>query len=308
MVVFAAAIAAFLGLTDPSEPSGRVGGASIASTAAQQLPLAPDRVTPRPPVPLADGLDLSISGLSARAILVKDPVSGYVLFEKKVQETLPIASLTKLMTAMVVNRRVQSEELVEISWEDTQTTAYRVELVPGEKISVGNLLKAMLISSANDAALALARHAGGSVEVFVTEMNKEAERLGMEHTSFENPVGFDAPNHYSTAADLSLLVEEFLRYPELLEIVSTKSETVYSADRHVRHSLLTTNRLMMEYPQIVGLKTGYTAEAKGNLIILSDDPGHPGYEYFSIVLGSDNREAETSVIMNWVLNSFRWAP
>ncbi|KKW23133.1 MAG: D-alanyl-D-alanine carboxypeptidase [Parcubacteria group bacterium GW2011_GWA2_51_12] len=275
-MVFAAAIAAFLGLTDPSEPSGRVGGASIASTAAQQLPLAPDRVTPRPPVPLADGLDLSISGLSARAILVKDPVSGYVLFEKKVQETLPIASLTKLMTAMVVNRRVQSEELVEISWEDTQ--------------------------------MALARHAGGSVEVFVTEMNKEAERLGMEHTSFENPVGFDAPNHYSTAADLSLLVEEFLRYPELLEIVSTKSETVYSADRHVRHSLLTTNRLMMEYPQIVGLKTGYTAEAKGNLIILSDDPGHPGYEYFSIVLGSDNREAETSVIMNWVLNSFRWAP
>ncbi|KKW29424.1 MAG: hypothetical protein A3K06_02210 [Candidatus Doudnabacteria bacterium RIFCSPHIGHO2_01_52_17] len=308
LVVLAAGVAGILGFLGPDKPKGRVGGATIASSFTQQLPIAPDRVVPKAPTPLADELDVSIAGLSARAILVKDPVSGYVLFEKGVQTQLPIASLTKLMTAMVVNRRISSDEIVQVEAEDVQTPTYRADLVPGEQIRVGDLLKAMLISSANDAALALARHGGGSVEAFVAEMNQEAARLGMGDTNFQNPVGFDHPAHFSTAADMSLLVSEFLRYPELVNIVGTKQDVVYSVDARRAHELVTTNQLMMLYDEVVGLKTGYTAEAKGNLIILVDQPSRSGLEYFSIILGSDNREAETEAIMNWARKSFQWTP
>lgn len=276
----------------------QVGGAFAEGRNPAQFPLAKDQEKGL----LVPKNEFAKPILSARSALVKGLGDGEILYEKNPDLSLPIASVTKLMTAMVVEKLAPLDEIVEITPADLDTEAYRANLVSGERIRVRELLKAMLISSANDATLALARGTAGSIEQFVREMNKEASSLGMSSTAFTNPVGFDDAGHYSTAADLSLLVEEFLLHPELLEVVRQKEVEISSVDGLYRHQLRTTNKLILKHGEVVGLKTGYTSEAKGNLIILVDGL-HP---YYSIILGSPNREAETEKLMNWIGESFRW--
>ncbi len=230
--------------------------------------------------------------LSARAALIKDLRSGELLYVKDPNQKLPVASLTKLMTALVVVKNMPLDKVVGITFEDTETVPNTVKLVQGEKLKTLDLLQAMLIASANDAALALSRAVYNDPEKFVQEMNREAQRLGMSNTFFTNPVGFDDPFQYSTATDLAKLVEEFLSYGELQKIVGTRETVIVSLDGSLRHKLVTTNRLMLENPEIRGIKTGYTSEAKGNLIILDN-------HFYSIILGSDDREVETLKVLQW---------
>ncbi len=289
-----------------AQTAGQVGGAYVQAQALPGFPQVPDRSVGRPPVEVAQPSELT---LSARAVLVKDRNSGVVLYEANSQEAVPVASLTKLMTAIVVHQRASLDDIVEITPQDTKTPEYRIELLPGEKIRVQALLEAMLVSSANDAAEALAQFVGGTTNLFVQEMNDEAKALGMNNTNFTNPVGFDDPNHYASAADLSILVGEFMRYPDLLEMVRLKSATVASVNGQYQHQLGTTNKLMLAHEDVVGLKTGYTSEAKGNLILLvntSDDIGPSSDGYYSIILGSSNREAESEKVMSWVKENYKW--
>lgn len=240
--------------------------------------------------------------ISATSVLVRDFSSGIVLLEKDADAVLPVASLAKLMTAIVAAKRVDLDGVVEIQAQDVRVSPDRVGLKPGEKILARDLVKAMLIASANDAAMALASYAGGGVENFVAAMNAEAARLDMRDTVFINPVGFDDKDQHSSAQDLSKLVQEFLNYPELVAIAGIRQETVASVDKKYQHRLETTNRLLGTHPEIVGLKTGYTTEARGNLIILAREPG----AWYSILLGSDDREGETEKIFNWVKDNFVW--
>ncbi len=263
----------------------------------QRLPLASPSGLPVPRAPMAE---LPIPGVAAAAVLVKDQNSGVIFYQKNPEAVLPIASLTKLMTALVVQTTVELTEEVVIESADLKTPAYRANLAVGEKLTVRDLLRAMLIASANDATLALARYTAGSVEDFVAKMNELAKLWGMSQTSFTNPVGFDDPRHYSSAADLALLVQKFLTHPELLEIVKEQEALLSSLDGRSTHKLLTTNKLLLTHPEVVGLKTGYTDEAKGNLIILTD-------KYYLIILGSRHREAEGETIMNWVKENFSWS-
>ena len=254
--------------------------------------------------------DQPVPELLARAVLVRDHNSGDVLYEKNPDERVPIASLTKLMTAILVAKHLSLAEPVEIAAPDLRVPEDRAGLVGGEVITVQDLLKAMLISSANDASMALARHSGGTdgAVAFVEAMNRQARALNMKDTSFANPVGFDHEDHFSTARDLALLVEEFFHYPELLEIVKQKEATIKSLDGKYAHTLLTTNRLMLVHPEILGLKTGFTTEAKGNLIIFVQDGSLASrpVQYYSIILGSPDREAETEKIFRWVRKNFIW--
>lgn len=246
--------------------------------------------------------------LSARAVLVKEPRDPQPLYRKNPHLVLPIASLTKLMTAIVVYKHASLDDVVKIDAADLGTESYLAGLVAGEKIRIRDLLQAMLVSSANDATLALARAVGGTTEQFVAEMNEEAKALGMNETRFSNPIGFDAAGHYSTVSDLSRLVDEFLQYPELSAFVREKSAVLTSVDGRIRHRISTTNKLLLKYSDVIGLKTGYTAEAKGNLIILvaADDTSQAPALYYSIILGSDNREQESEKIMSWVKDNFEW--
>lgn len=271
-------------------------------------------VTAPPPSAEASGSRFRLVGqfpvpeLSARAVLVKEPKNPQPLYRKNPHLVLPIASLTKLMTAIVVYKHASLDDVVRIESTDLGTESYLAGLVAGEKIRVRDLLQAMLVSSANDATLALARTVGGTTEQFVAEMNEQAKALGMNETRFSNPVGFDAAGHYSTVSDLSRLVDEFLRYPELLVMVREKSAVLASVDGRIRHRISTSNKLLLKYPDVIGLKTGYTAEAKGNLIILiaADDAAQAPALYYSIILGSDNREQESEKIMSWVKENFEW--
>ncbi len=288
--------------------SGQVSGLAVEGEVSAQLPLAAESDRPFPPEKTSNFSELV---LIARSALVRDRYSGLVLYEKDPEAVLPIASLTKLMTAVVVHKHLSPQEILEITPLDVKTELYRAGLVPGERIRVAELLEAMLIASANDATLALARHLGGTVEGFVALMNQEAAALGMTRTAFTNPVGFDDPGHHSTAADLGLLVKEFLSHPDLLGIASTKETIIRSVDSRYSHKLATTNKLLLKYDEVRGLKTGYTAEAKGNLIILVDvtaEASEGVAEYYSIILGSNDREAETEQIMSWVRDNFQWTP
>lgn len=267
----------------PQQP--RVSGAFIETI--PELPISEERniFTPEP------HQEVSALTLDAQATLVRDKNSGIVLYEKKSSQRLPIASLTKLLTAIVAYQNLDMEQLVEMGKSVKQ---FRAE----------DLLRAMLIASSNEAALALAAAASGSEQEFVRMMNQEAKRLGMHNTSFSNPVGFDDPAHYSTASDLALLAEEFMRYPKLMAIAATRSDEIYSADGKVKYQLTTTNKLMLDHEEIVGLKTGYTAEAKGNLIILVDQDE---VEYYLIVLGSNQREGDARAILDWIKENFSWS-
>ncbi len=267
-----------------SSKPGQVGGISIKASNPQLAAVQRN----------AAQIDFEISAKSA---LIKDLRTNLTLYAKDPGQKLPIASLTKLMTAVVAAEKLSFDEAVEISREDIKTVPFVARLVPGEELAVADLLRAMLVASANDAALALARKAGGDIQKFVQEMNHRARAMGMSGTSFTNPVGFDDPNHYSTASDLAKLVEEFLTDPNLSEIVSTKEAVIISLDKKLKHKLITTNKLMVEHPEITGIKTGYTEGAKGNLII-STGP------YYSIILGSEDREADTLKILDWVRRNF----
>ena len=292
-----AVMAAFLAILLPSlSTPGQVGGAYVDTD--QQLILAPDKaiLIPKRAETVAD------PELSARAVVVKDINSDLLLFEKNRRAVLPIASLTKLLTAVMVRDRTELDEVVEILEEDVDVVPFTTGLRPGELVLVEDLLRAMLIASANDAALALARISeedGG----FVSEMNRFAKKWEMDSSSFMNPVGFDDPNHYSTATDLIVLVDKFLEDPTLREIVSN-TETVIRVKKSGREMILrSTNKLLGSDERIKGIKTGFTTAARGSMVVLVEDPEHP---YYVIVLGSQNREQEVEMIIEWVERAYEW--
>lgn len=275
----------------------KVGGAAIHNPQAVFVISEPaPAITQNPPVARKP---LPALEIKAAAALAKDLGTGMVLYQRNESQVLPIASLTKLMTAIVVVKNSGPGEEVTITSLDAAAAPYTANFRPGETWTVLDLLRAMLVASANDAALALARHVGGTAERFVVQMNQEARALIMMNTHFVNPAGFDDSGHFSTANDLALLVDEFLKYPDLLEIVKLPSVNISSIDGRNSHSLQTTNKLMLAHPEIRGLKTGYTDEAKGNLIILTR-------HYYSILLGSRQREAETETLMKWIKSNYSW--
>jgi D-alanyl-D-alanine carboxypeptidase len=187
---------------------------------------------------------VSEPGVAARAWAMMDLRSGEYLAGDDASEELPIASTTKIMAALVVLDGADPEEEVTVS-EDAAayaTPAYsNVGLLPGDALSVRELLMAALISSGDDAAYALAEHVGGGGEAgvndFVTRMNEKARALGLEHTHFENPVGFDESGHYSSAQDLATLAQAAMLNPKFREMVSTPYATIHTrqGDSTLKH-------------------------------------------------------------------------
>ena len=185
--------------------------------------------------------------------------------EKNATRRLPPASLTKVMTALVA-LETASPHVVTI---DRRALLHRssLKLHAGEQFLLRDLLTAMLVTSANDACQAVALHVGGEADRFVTMMNERARALGLENTHFANACGFDAPGHYSTAADLAKLTEQALRAPAFSMMVRTVTRDIASVDgtRHV--PLHSTNVLLLD-PDVTGVKTGYTRKA-GRCVIAS---------------------------------------
>jgi D-alanyl-D-alanine carboxypeptidase (penicillin-binding protein 5/6) len=178
-----------------------------------------------------------------------------------------------------------------------------MHLIPGEKIKVSELVHGMLIASANDAALALEEFFGK--EKMTKLMNEKAIFLGLENTKFVESTGLDEKN-VSTVKDLAFLTSYALKNPYILRDVSTKEYTAISSDGKIQHKISTTNRLLKNYPDIFGVKTGYTQEA-GNCLIASASQN--GHQVLSIVLNiNDNsvRFNEARKLLDWTFANFKW--
>lgn len=197
----------------------------------------------------------------AAAAVLMDADSGRVLYACDPHEPRPIASVTKLMTALVALESGHSpEEQVEIREEWTGIEGSSLYLKPGERLKLETLLYGLLLRSGNDAAQAVAAHCGGSVEAFVEGMNEKAEQLGMENTHFVNPSGLDEEGHCSSAYDLALLARACLSCAPLMEMTSTRTVTLEG------RYLTNHNKLLWRYEGCLGMKTGYTEKAGRTLV------------------------------------------
>lgn len=240
--------------------------------------------------------------ISARAIFVRDLTSGAVLYQKDANLSVSIASTTKIMTALVASAyfKPNSELTVNLA---ANTPGSKVGLQAGEKLSFRSILYGMLLNSGNDAAFALAENYPGGVAGFVLAMNKKARELNLTNTHFDNPAGFDSPQHYSSAKDLATITEEALKDPALDKIFATKETSIISLDKKYTHQLANLNKLLTQVKGVLGVKTGYTDLAKENLVTLVNRDGH---KVLTVVLGSDDRFGESTELIEWIYKNFIW--
>jgi D-alanyl-D-alanine carboxypeptidase (penicillin-binding protein 5/6) len=187
-------------------------------------------------------------------------VDGHVLWKKQATKLLPPASLTKLMTALLVLEQNQLQAPVNISATAVRETGSRLNLKAGEHFRVQDLLAATLMQSANDACHALADHIADNESAFVKLMNRRAQELGLNGTHFQNACGHDAPKHLSTAQDITRLAHELLTHPAVLAITSQVKTTITTLEGKA-YQVSNKNALIGRYPGALGLKTGYTPSA-----------------------------------------------
>lgn len=234
----------------------------------------------------ADAAD--VQEISATAFMVYDLSNQRVLFERNSATQLAPASLTKLMTALLVFEQGDLEAGVTVESRDLVGDA-TMGLRAGEVVTVTDLLWGLLVPSGNDAAMALARHTAGSMSAFVEMMNQRAQELGLEQTHFVNPHGLDAQGHVSSAADLLVVTQRLWEYPFFRAIVGTASVT------QAGHAMVTTNEWLTSFPGVTGIKTGTTAAAGECLIASIERDGHT---LLVVVMGSDARyrDAERLVV------------
>lgn len=188
-------------------------------------------------------------------------INGVPVWERQGSRRLPPASLTKLMTALLVIERTRTDDVVTISRAAARETGSRLRLKAGEQFHVEDMLAAALIASANDACHALADSIAGSQARFVQMMNRRAQELGMRDTHFANACGHDAVGHYSSARDLALLAHELIKHPVVTELTAKTGTRIATLDGARSYSFASKNALIGRYPGALGLKTGYTSRA-----------------------------------------------
>lgn len=228
--------------------------------------------------------------ITAPAGIVVEATTGDVAWQKEADTRRSIASTTKLMTALVVLEEADLDAVVNAPrYRATSTLESVMGLVPGERITIRDLLRGLLVDSANDAAYALALKVGGTVPQFVRRMNERAQELGLENTSFANPIGLDDPDNYSTARDLAALTLVLRKNALFREIVDSETITLESGARP--RTLENTNTLLGDQAWVDGVKTGQTSSA-GEVLVASGRRG--GIPIVTVVMGAETKELRDS--------------
>ena len=232
---------------------------------------------------------LSASGeieTEARSVILMEAQSGRVLYEENADEPLPPASVTKIMTLLLVmealdSGRITLEDAVTVSERAASMGGSQVYLEPGEQMTVDEMIKCVVVASANDAAAALAEHVAGSLEGFVDAMNRRASELSMSATHFENTNGLDdtTKNHVTSARDIAIMSRELLKYDKILEYTCIWTDTV----RNGAFGLTNTNKLIRFYKGANGLKTGFTSSAG---YCISATAKRDGMQLIAVVMAS----------------------
>ncbi len=263
---------------------------------------------------------LNLAVTTAHAAIILDADSGSILYDRNGNERRQVASLTKMFTTLIVVERVKNlDELVtigdEIYIEGTRVGCPRSgfcngeRLKVGEKISVRNLLYAALMNSANDAATALGKHVGGSIEGFANIMNERAKSLGLENSHFCTPSGLEPEGResecYSSAKDMATITAAALKYQILWEMMRTERKIISSADGTYEHEIFNTNELLGQFPNLLGTKTGFTPLAGRSLLAAATDESGE-HRVIAVVLDDLYRWESIRSMFKWSFSSFDW--
>lgn len=201
---------------------------------------------------------------SAKAAITIEAQTGISLYEKNADEQLPMASTTKIMTALVALENADINQTFTVSETACKVEGTQIGLLAGDQISLNDLLHMLMMKSANDAAQTIAENISGSLEAFAELMNERAKQMGLTHTHFENPHGLPSDNHYTTARELALIAAEALKNDTFAQIVSTKKKKLDYHGLVIENS----NRLLSSYEYTTGVKTGFT-KAAGRCLVTS---------------------------------------
>ncbi len=236
--------------------------------------------------------------IDAKAAIIYNLEKNKVLYQQESDRILPIASLTKIMTALIVLENLELEKTVIVSEKAIAVYGEMGNLMVEEEISVENLLYALLMESSNDAAVALAE----AIEIktnqnFVSLMNKKVDQLELTSTRFSDPSGLN-PNNISTVEELVKLVKYSFNQPIIWQIMKTPEIDLGG------HHWINTDELLNRLPNVIGGKTGYTLEAQGCLILVVEQPSSE--KLISVILGAQQRFLETEKLIKWVERAYQW--
>lgn len=245
--------------------------------------------------------------LTAKSAILMEATTGKILFTKNAEEALPPASVTKIMTLLLVMEaidtgKIKMSDLVSVSAHAASMGGSQVYLKEGERMTVEDLLKSVVIASANDAAVALAEYISGSVDSFVDKMNRRAEQLGLKNTRFENPTGLDdtATSHLTSAHDIALMSQALIRHNTILQYSSIWMDTI----RDGAFGLTNTNRLVRFYRGCTGLKTGSTDKAGFCVSVTAE---RDDLSLICVIMGaetSDIRNTEATRLLDWGFSEY----
>jgi D-alanyl-D-alanine carboxypeptidase (penicillin-binding protein 5/6) len=238
--------------------------------------------------------------LSAKGAILIDAQSGKILFEKNADEKLRPASVTKIMTLLLImealdNKQISLSDTIKVSTEASKMGGSQIYLKAGETMSVEELLKSVVVASANDAAYALGEHVAGSNDGFVSMMNSRAKELGMNNTNFINSNGLDTDNHYTSARDIAIMSKELLKHRDITKYTTIWQDSV----RGGQFVLSNTNKLLKTYEGITGLKTGSTSQS---LYCISASAQRKNVSLVAVILGaqtSNDRFAEAKKLLDY---------
>ncbi|MBD3175585.1 MAG: D-alanyl-D-alanine carboxypeptidase [Armatimonadia bacterium] len=239
--------------------------------------------------------------LTARSIVLMDGWTGEVLLEKDAHTRHAIASITKVMTALVVLDRCPLEQVVTVAREAAETGESSCLLKEGERLTVHQLLEMALMRSGNDAAVALAIHVSGSVPAFAALMNSKASELGLRDSHFTNPHGLDEEGHYQSAMDVAILCRRALENETFARIVAQPERTLQRTDFPDGYRVVNTNKLLRVRNDCIGIKTGWTDDA-GYCLASAAQRG--ARRFVAVVLHSEDRFAESGLLLDWAFVTY----
>nr|WP_235822202.1 D-alanyl-D-alanine carboxypeptidase family protein [Gottfriedia luciferensis] len=252
--------------------------------------------------------DVSLTKNALSSVIIEQD-TGKILYEKDARKELPPASMTKIMTMLIIMEEINKGKLklsdkVMTSEHAASMGGSQIFLEPGEEMTVNEMLKGIAIASGNDASVAMAEKIAGTEDAFVALMNKKAKKLGLKNTHFENPTGLPAPGHYSSAYDMAIMGRELLKYPLITKYTGTY-EDYLRKDTEKQFWLVNTNKLVRFYPGADGLKTGFTAEAK---YCLTATAKKNNMRVVSVIMGaptSKERNAQMSNMLDYAFNQYQ---
>lgn len=252
--------------------------------------------------------DIQLAEKAKSAILI-EPTTGEILFEKNSHEKLHPASMTKMMSMLLIveaveNKTISWDEKIKISENASSMGGSQILLETGEEMSVRDLFKGVAIASGNDAVVALAERIAGTKEAFVNQMNQKAKELGLKDTNFKNPHGLDDANHYSSAHDMAMIAKELTKHEVVFEYTSIYEDYLRkNTDREIW--LVNTNKLVRFYDGADGLKTGYTKEAG---YCLTATAKKNGMRIIAVVMGEEDsktRNSEVSSMLDYAFAQYK---